>query len=543
MPSDRPVRTPRPWSKHLPEDRQHVRWDAIVVGSGIGSMTTAAMLARAGWKVLVLEQHYVPGGYTHAFRRKGFTWDVGVHLVGDTSTKAMPGRLLSDLSGGALEWEPIGEVYDTFEFPDGFEISFPNDPAEFERVLKEAFPHAAHEVDAFFAEVRKTAASFQGWYLDRALGGGALGAMSALLARQGREAFSTTAAEVVERLVSDPKLRSVLMSQWGYHGSPPSQAAWAMQAIITRHFWHGAAYPVGGAPQIAKALLQTVADAGGWTRIVADVDQILVEDDRAVGVSLTNGDTYRAPVVVSGIGAWGTVTQLLPSGLASADWASRIASHHPAPAHVCLYLGFHGDTQAAGASRASRWLYDTWDLEESVWDISADTEIPDPGCLFCSFPSLKDPEHDPGPKVKHTGEIITFVPWHAFNRWKGTAWRKRGDDYEAFKQRLTEKLLARFFQAFPDLEPLLVHAELATPLSTDVFCKPYHGSIYGLNHSPERFDDPWLRPKTPLKGLWMTGQDVATCGVMGAMMGGAVSAVAIDPIGAGRQFQAAMAKR
>ena len=104
-----PGHRPRPWSKRVPADRGP--FDTIVIGSGIGGMTTAALLARAGQRVLVLEQHYVPGGFTHAFRRKGFVWDVGVHLVGEMGPQAMPGRLMHTLTEGRLRWENVGPVY------------------------------------------------------------------------------------------------------------------------------------------------------------------------------------------------------------------------------------------------------------------------------------------------------------------------------------------------------------------------------------------------------------------------------------------------
>ena len=148
----------RPWSKRAPVDR---RWDVIVIGSGMGGMTTAGLLARTGRRVLVLEQHYVPGGFTHVFRRKGYEWDVGVHLVGNRALDALPGRVMDLLSGGNLKWQPVGEVYDAFFYPDGFSFSFPSDPDAFAAALLRAFPHAGVQIDRYFAELKATARSLQ----------------------------------------------------------------------------------------------------------------------------------------------------------------------------------------------------------------------------------------------------------------------------------------------------------------------------------------------------------------------------------------------
>ncbi|MCB9641012.1 MAG: NAD(P)/FAD-dependent oxidoreductase [Myxococcales bacterium] len=504
-------------------------YDAIVIGSGMGGMTTAAMLAKQGQRVLVLEQHYTPGGFTHMFKRPGYIWDVGVHAVGEVTQHSMTGRLLHYLTDGQLEWASLGEVYDEFYYPDGFRIDFPDTPQKFHANLLEAFPHEKEAIDRYLQLVREISSGMRGYYMARVKSGVMGKVADMLMARKAQSYFERPTQEVLAELTNDPKLRAIFVAQWGYYGAPPSRSCFAIQALVTKHFLHGAYYPVGGAKRIAECLLKTVADNGGWTRISTDVETILVEKGRAVGVRLGDGQEIHAPTVVSAAGISSTIRRLLPQEVQQQSWAKSILDLPPAPAHVCLYLGFKGDITKAGAGPANKWFYETWDTEQDAWQVTPDQPMPEAPVLYCSFPSLKDPEHDPGPETRHTGEVVTFVPWETFQPWRDSRWKKRGGEYEEFKNQLQEKLLEQFFRHLPALRPMLDHVELSTPLSTDHFCRPLHGSIYGLEPTPQRFKNRNLRASTPVKGLFFSGSEVASVGVIGAMMGGVLGATAAAP--------------
>jgi all-trans-retinol 13,14-reductase len=276
-------------------------------------------------------------------------------------------------------------------------------------------------------------------------------------------------------------------------------------------------------------LLGTVAEAGGWTSIVHDVAGIVIERGRAVGVRLGDGREIRARTVISAIGVGATAARLLPDELRETAWAKSVRALPPGPAHVCLYLGFRGNIGQAGAGAANRWFYETWDSEEDAWRVDPARSPGRAPVLYCSFPSMKDPHHDGGVEESHTGEVVTFVPWETFAPWVGTDWKRRPEGYDAFKQRLHDELLDHFFARMPRLKPLLHFSELSTPLSTDHFVRPQRGSIYGLLPTPERFRNRYLRPRAEVPGLFYAGSEVASVGVVGAMMGGALAAAAAAP--------------
>jgi all-trans-retinol 13,14-reductase len=520
----------RYWSRQRPEGS----FDYIVIGSGMGGMTAAALLSKLGKRVLVLEQHVIPGGFTQTFTRPGYRWDVGVHLVGEMTERSYLGRLLRDLTEGRLQWASVGEVYDEFNFPDGFTIQFPNTKPAFRDVLHEYFPAERHAVDRYLDLVRAASRSAAGYMQARVAPTILAPGAKRKTAKAAMPFLTATTAEVLEALTDDPRLRSVLAAQWGYYGSTPSKSSFAMHALMVAHFAWGAYYPVGTAESIAREMLRTVSDAGGWTVIRTEVDSIVTRGGRATGVILADGSEISAGAVISAIGAPATAG-LLPVGM-----LGEPASMTPGPAHVSLYLGFEGDVARAGGSKCSQWFYETWDMERDIWPIEPGGEFPRADVLYCSFPSLKDPSHDPGPRQRQTGEIITFVPWGSFDRWRGTRWKKRGAEYDEFKEQASEALLSQYLEHYPDLEPLVSFSELSTPLSTHHFARANQGSIYGLASEPERFTSDDLTPKTGVKGLYMAGVDVMAPGIAGAIGGGALAVAAAEPVAAMRYLRPIM---
>jgi all-trans-retinol 13,14-reductase len=502
-------------------------WDAIVIGSGMGGLSCAAALVKTGHRTLVLEQHSVPGGLTQTFSRSGFTWDVGIHYLG-MGAGGQPRAILDWLSDGQIEMASMGPVYDTFHFPGGFEIQLPRPESALRLELKEKFPGSEAEIDAFFSDVAEAERAGRTIF--------ALRAMPTLLGKfyglwhqtDILKWWDRTTADVLEELISDPKLRSVLAGRWGDYGSAPGESSFGMHAMLTRHYLHGGYYPVGGGKVFADKLIPVIEGGGGEVRVNTQVRELLVDNGSVTGVRLADGTPLHAPRVFSDAGARNTVSCLLPPELRDSEWAREVLSFVPSPCHVALYLGLEGDIRSSGATASNHWIFETWDVDARLlWQDPVAQPTP-PG-VFVSFPTLKDPHHDPGEKCRHTAEVVALTSWDAFSKWEGSTLGHRPEEYVAFKEVITQGLLATFRSHFPALAPMIVCHELSTPLSTASFIGAPRGAIYGLETSPRRFLSDSLRVKTPIPGLFLTGQDVASPGVTGAMMGGLLAAAAIEP--------------
>lgn len=500
-------------------------YDAIVIGSGMGGMTTATALSRFGHRVLLLEQAQTIGGLTHTFSRDGFSWDVGLHYCGMFGENQFGGRILNWLSGGSIEFRSVGTVYDILHFPDEFEISVARPAAAYKMELKERFPGHEGEIDAYFEAILSAEEAAHMVGAERVMPDPLRSAHYWWNKRKIQRWCARTTREVIGELITDPKLAAVLSAQWGTYGGNPKEASFAFHAMIMGHYLEGAGYPVGGAAAIAKGLVPVIEAAGGKALPATPVSEILIEDGKAVGVRTAAGEEFRAPAIISAAGAGETVRHLLPAEICEQDWAREVLTFKPALCHFELFLGFEGDVSRYGATRANHWTYNSWDTNDAFWSAADDAPIP---MSFISFPSLKDPEHDPGPAGRHTGEMMVFTDWSAVAGFADGGAGKRPAEWSAFKAKIEARLMDYFAEQFPALAPLIVYHELGTPLATASFSGHDKGGFYGIETTPRRMLSHAFDARTPVPGLYLTGQDVLSPGIAGALAGGLFGAAAVD---------------
>ena len=501
-------------------------FDVIVIGSGMGGMTTATALSRLDHKVLLLEQAQVIGGLTHTFTREGFSWDVGLHYCGIFGHDQFAGRILDWLSGGAIEFHSIGTVYDTLHFPEGFDISVGRPAEAYKMELKDRFPDNAAEIDAYFEALQSAQEAAYLVGTERSIPEPFRSAHRWWNKKKIQRWASRTTGEVIDELISNPKLAAVLSAQWGTYGGKPKEASFAFHGMVMGHYLDGAAYPVGGAGAIARGLVPVIEAAGGSARAGTPVSEILLDDGKAVGVRTQSGEEFNAPIIVSAIGAGETVKHLLPQDIRQQPWAQEIATFKPSVCHFDLYLGFEGDIAQHGATRANHWFFNSWDTYDTTW--SGEESGPF-SMAFVSFSSLKNPAHDPGPTNKHTADVMLLADWSSVAKFADGGAAEHPDEWAAFKQRIESRLLDFFKDKFPDLAPMIAYHELGTPLATAFFTGHEQGGFYGVETTPRRMLSDALNARTPVPGLFLTGQDVMSPGIAGALAGGMFSAAAIDP--------------
>ncbi len=349
-----------------------------------------------------------------------------------------------------------------------------------------------------------------------------------LLGRKTLGWATRTTREVLESLTRNQRLIAVLTGQFGDFGLPPSRSSFLVHAMVANHYLDGGYYPVGGSGVFVDAIAPVIKAAAGRLLINAEVAGIVVEGDSAVGVRMArDGAVIRAPVVISDAGVINTFGRLLPHDVARRHRLEKaLAAVRPSVAHLCLYVGFRESARALRLPRHNIWVYRDEDHDRGFAAAGGEPDaarVP----VFISFPSAKDPDFERRHPGRATVDVVALAPYAWFERWQDTHWKDRGEEYEAFKNELAQQMLERLYEQLPQLRGKVDRYELSTPLTTRHFCNYAQGEIYGIAHSPERFRQRFLRPATPIRGLYLTGQDIVSCGVGGALMAGVLTASAI----------------
>ena len=501
-------------------------YDAIVIGSGMGGLTSAALLSELGWKVCVLEQHYTAGGYTHSYERNGYEWDVGVHYIGDVGAETRTKKMFDFLTNGNLKWAPMAAEYDRFYVGDKV-FNAVAGRQEFRDNLVRQFPAEGRAIDRYMQLLKQVSGALYAHSMERALKPWQRRLATPILKWKKPNVLYRNTHDVLSELTDDPDLVATLCGQWGDMGLPPKQSAFMVHAMIARHYLYGGFYPTGGSWQIAEHIIPRIQETGGEVFTYALVKEIVVEEGIVTGVEMADGHRIDCGCVISSAGIGNTFDGLLSSKIVkNAGYEKDLSSVRPSFAHLGVYIGLQHTAEELGLPKTNFWIYPGNDYDAAVDEFVKDRNAPFP-VVYISFPSAKDPDYLRRHPGTATIEIVAPAPYAWFEQWQGSTWGKRGDDYEAFKKELGDRLMRHLYDKLPQLEGKVDYFEVSTPLSTNWFSGYQHGELYGLDHTAERLQQDWLGPRTRIPGLWLTGQDTLTCGVTGAMMAGMLTTMAI----------------
>ena len=499
------------------------KYDAIIIGSGIGSLSTAACLAKFGKKVLVLEKHYIVGGCYHAFKEGGYEFDTGINYIG---TDIMKDRFLKNITNYDIDWEPLGCDAYTYDkiFMGGIHLEFSADVEKSITNLCEIFPKEESVIRKYFLLIRKVS-RFSNFMKFKVIKGRWLRKILAyFFCKEYYYYASRTTYEVLLELTENEKLISALCSQFGDLGLVPQKSSFFAHAGVVNHYLKGAVYPKGGSMNIVKSLVETIYKYGGRVLVRRGVKRILLRESQVYGVLMENDNEIYSDMVISGVGYKNTYQKLLPSKvLLSHGVTETLLSISPSNSFLIIFLGIRGNHDILRLPKYNICDWSDFTFEKLEKDLRYKPfEATASG--YISFPCTRDSSWKQRFPGKSNAILISPISYQLFKKCNNTQMGKRGEDYNDFKRVLGIKMVKELFlKHFPELEDNIETLEVGSPLTNQY----YLNSSYGLEHTPERFVSPHLSPYTPYEGLYLTGQDICSAGFAGALNGGLICSYAV----------------
>ncbi|MGF1479890.1 MAG: phytoene desaturase family protein [Cyanophyceae cyanobacterium] len=462
-----------------------MKFDVVVIGSGIGGLTAGALLARYGKTVLVCESHTIPGGAAHSFSQRGFHFDSGPSFYCGLGSEPSlnPLKQVLDALEESLEvvrYDPLGH----YHFPEGT-LPIWSNLHQYRQAIAQFTSQGAIELERFEQRLLSlydclkeipTITLRADWQVVPVLLS-RFPALVKMLPQLG--VVNSSVGDIMDREVHDPWVRRLidlecfLLSGLKAHGTIAPEVAF----MLGERHRAGVEYPVGGSGAIVKALVSGLERWGGKLRLRSHVEQILVASGQVTGVQLRSGEVIEAPIVISNATVWDTYGKLLrPEDLPTA------CQQQLATPAIDSFMHLHLGITADGLDRLSG---------HHVVVHSSERDLTEPGntCMI-SIPSVWD--RSLAPTGHHVVHAYTLEPYQG--------WQQAG--YEERKQQRAQPLYRALETVIPDLSDRISLELIGTPLTHARFLRRHQGT-YG----PAIPAGQGLFPSchTPISGLYRVG--------------------------------------
>lgn len=482
-------------------------YDIVIIGSGLGGLASAIILAKEGYSVCVLEKNRQFGGNLQTFVRDKTIFDTGIHYIGGLSEGQNLNKYFKYL--GIMDDLKLKKMDE-----DGFDIiSFENESQEYPHAqgydnfvnqLSKIFPEERATIQKYCEEITKTCSSFPLYNLEWE-------------GKYDSEKLSINAKQYLDELTENTKLRAVLAGTNFLYAGIAEKSPFYVHALSVNSYIQSAWRCINGGSQITKQLIKQLKIHGGEIYKYKEVVQFDVENNTVSSVKMKDGTEVSATIFISNVDPKATL-KMAGIDKFRKSFYNRIKSLEGVISAFSLYLVFKPKT-----FKYLNYNYYHFKNSSEVWTAHDYDEESWPKAFMASMNASKNTE------VWADGmTFITYMKYEDLKAWEQTfntiaEESDRGESYEAFKAQKTEKFLREIELKFPGIRNCIQSVHSSTPLSYRDYIGGYNGNMYGYVKDSNNPMKTFIASKTKLNNLYLTGQSINMHGVLGVTIGAVVT--------------------
>ncbi len=486
-------------------------YDFVIIGSGIGGLISAVLLAMEGKSVIVLEKNHQIGGSLQVFSRDKRVFDTGVHYIGSLDEGENLYQIfkyvgiLDDLNMHRMD----NDCYDLIRLADGSSFKHGQGYKQFKKGLYADFPDEKEAIDQFCDKLQEYCSYFPlynlEWYDS-----------SKKNYIDTPELLTVSAWEFLTSITSNKKLQSVLLGNGHLYAGHYKRTPLFVVALIMNSYLKGSYRMVDGGSQIAKALQKRLRLLGGRVLKHQEVVSAVKNDEGIVAVQTKLGDVFYGKNFISNAHPRQTVKMFGQENFRPA-YKKRLEMLKDTVSSFMLYLSLE-------ENRFPFLNHNVYSYtKENVWDtVDYDQETWPEAMFICTPPSKNNSTY------ASSLSVMCYMDFSEVEQWKSSfntvaTSKERDDAYQNFKKQKEEQVICKLEEIYPDIRSVIRGVYSSTPLTYRDYIGTEDGSLYGIEKDVSTIMLSKMHAKTKLPNVYQTGQNLVFHGILGASIGALVT--------------------